>query len=116
MFRRLHLIANNTRFVVLGERGALTNLGSWMMSAMLRRLSDDWQAQYGHPLLVVESFVDPQRFAGTVYTAANWTYVGNSKGYARSNGHYTDPHGKPKRLYGPAPVWWTVNRCGFCPR
>ena len=116
LFRRLHLIANNTRFVVLGERGVFANLASWMMSAMLRRLSDDWQAQYGHPLLVVESFVDPQRFAGTVYTAANWTYVGNSKGYARSNGHYTDPHGKPKRLYGPAPVWWTVNRCGFCPR
>ena len=99
MFRRLHLIANNTRFVVLGKRGVFANLASWMMSAMLRRLSDDWQAQYGHPLLVVESFVDPQRFAGTVYTAANWTYVGNSKGYARSNGHYTDPHGKPKRLF-----------------
>ena len=34
-----------------------------------------------------------------MYEAANWSYVGNSKGYARSNGHYTDPHGKPKRLY-----------------
>ena len=99
MFKRLHLIANNTRFVVLGERGVFVNLASWMMSAMLRRLSDDWQEQYGHPLLVVESFVDPARFAGTVYTAANWTYVGDSKGYARCNGHYTDPHGKPKRLY-----------------
>ena len=99
MFRRLHLIANNTRFVVLGASGVYPNLASWMMSALLRRLSDDWQGQYGHPLLVVESFVDPARFAGTMYEAANWTYVGNSKGYARSNGHYTDPHGKPKRLY-----------------
>ncbi len=99
MYRRLHLLANNTRFVVLGERGVFGNLASWMMSAMLRRLSDDWQRQYGHPLLVVESFVDPARFAGTMYEASNWTYVGNSKGYARSNGHYTDPHGKPKRLY-----------------
>ena len=99
MFRRLHLIANNTRFVVLAERGVFANLGSWMMSAMLRRLSDDWQAQYGHRLLVAESFVDPARFAGTLYAAANWTYVGDSKGYARCNGHYTDPHGKPKRLY-----------------
>ena len=47
----------------------------------------------------MESFVDPARFSGTMYAAANWSYVGNSKGYARSNGHYTDPHGKPKRLY-----------------
>ena len=39
------------------------------------------------------------RFSGTMYEAANWSYVGNSKGYARSNGHYTDPHGKPKRMY-----------------
>ena len=99
MFGRLHLLANNTRFVVLGERGVFANLASWMMSAMLRRLSADWQRQYGHRLLVVESFVDPARFAGTMYEAANWSYVGNSKGYARCNGHYTDPHGKPKRLY-----------------
>ena len=80
MFGRLHLLANNTRFVVLGERGVFANLASWMMSAMLRRLSADWQRQYGHPLLVVESFVDPARFAGTMYEAANWSYVGNSKG------------------------------------
>ena len=44
MFRRLHLVANNTHFVVLGERGVLANLGSWMMAAMLRRISADWQA------------------------------------------------------------------------
>ena len=75
------------------------NLGSCMLSAMLRRLSDDWLHQYGHPLLVVESFVDPARFSGTMYAAANWSYVGNSKGYARCNGHYTDPHGQPKRTY-----------------
>ena len=99
MFKRLHLIANNTRFLVLGERGVFANLGSCMLSAMLRRLSDDWLQQYGHPLLVVESFVDPARFTGTMYAAANWSYVGNSKGYARCNGHYTDPHGQPKRLY-----------------
>ena len=98
-FKRLHLIANNTRFLVLAERGVFANLGSCMLSAMLRRLSDDWQDQYGHPLLAVESFVDPAHFSGTMYEAANWSYVGDSKGYARCNGHYTDPHGKPKRLY-----------------
>ena len=50
-----------------------------MMSAMLRRLSDDWQEQYGHPLLVVESFVDPARFSGTMYEAANWSYVATAR-------------------------------------
>ena len=99
MFRRLHLVANNTRFVVLGQRGVFPNLASRMMAAMLRQLSADWQHHYGHPLLVAESFVDPQRFSGTLYQAGNWTYVGDSKGYARSNGHYTDPHGHPKRLF-----------------
>ena len=99
MFPRLHLIANNTRFLVLGENGVFPNLASYCMSEMLRRLSDDWKEQYGHPLLIVESFVDPTRFAGTMYAAANWTYVGDSKGYARSNGHYTDVQGQSKRLY-----------------
>ena len=99
MFPRLHLIANNTRFLVLSENGVFPNLASYFMSAMLRRLSDDWQHEYGHPLLVVESFVDPTRFSGTMYEAANWSYVGDSKGYARSNGQYTDVQEQSKRLY-----------------
>ena len=99
MFGRLHLIANNTRFLVLSENGVFPNLASYFMSAMLRRLSDDWQHEYGHSLLAVESFVDPTRFAGTMYEAANWSYVGDSKGYARSNGQYTDVQEQSKRLY-----------------
>ena len=79
MFKRLHLIANNTRFLVLGERGVFANLGSCMLSAMVRRLSDDWLQQYGHRLLAVESFVDPAKFTGTMYAAANWSYVGNRR-------------------------------------
>ena len=67
LFPRLHLIANNTRFLVLSENRVFPNLASYFMSAMLRRLSDDWQHAYGHPLLVVESFVDPTRFTGTMY-------------------------------------------------
>ena len=99
LFPRLHLIANNTRFLVLSENRVFPNLASYFMSALLRRLSDDWQHAYGHPLLVVESFVDPTRFTGTMYEAANWTYVGDSKGYARSNGQYTDVQEQSKRLY-----------------
>ena len=98
-YRRLHLIANNTRFVILSPPGVFPHLGSWALARMTRRLSADWQAQYGHPLLVAESFVDPGRFAGTCYRAANWQFLGRTRGYARHNGRYTQPHGRPKRLY-----------------
>ena len=98
-YRRLHLIGNNTRFVILSRPGVFPHLASWALAAMTRRLSQDWQAAYGHPLLIGESFVDPAHFQGTLYQAANWHYLGNTRGFARHNGRYTDPHGKRKRLY-----------------
>ena len=98
-YRRLHLIGNNTRFVILSRPGVFPHLASLALAAMTRRLSQDWQAAYGHPLLIAESFVDPAHFQGTLYQAANWRYLGNTRGFARHNGRYTDPHGKPKRLY-----------------
>ena len=122
-FQRLHLIANNTRFVILGARGIFPCLASFAMAAMLRRLGDDWQSCYGHPMLIAESFVNPARFEGTLYEAANWHYLGDTRGFARHNGRYTDPHGAPKRLYvyplqrdacrrlsapGPLPAAWEL--------
>ena len=98
-YRRLHLIANNTRFVILSPPGVFPHLGSWALARMTQRLSADWEAQYGHPLLAAESFVDPGRFAGTCYRAANWQFLGRTRGYARHNGRYTQPHGRPKQLY-----------------
>ena len=98
-YRRLHLIANNTRFVILSTSEGFPHLGSCALARMTQRLSPDWQAQYGHPLLIAESFVDPARFAGTCYRAANWQFLGHSRGYARHNGRYTEPHGRPKQLY-----------------
>ena len=98
-FRRLHLIANNTRFLLLPDAGEAPNLGSFVMAGMLRRLSEDWKQAWGHPLELAEAFVEPLRFKGTVYRAGNWHAVGRSKGYARSNGRYTDPHGKPKEMF-----------------
>ena len=65
---------------------------------MLRRLSDDWKAAYGHPLELAETFVDPEKHHGTVYRASNWAPVGLTKGYARGRGGYTDPHGKLKEM------------------
>lgn len=98
-FRRLHLIANNTRFLVLPEASGIENLASRSLGRSLRRLSADWEALHGHPLELAETFVDPSRFAGTCYAASNWTRLGRTKGFARSNGSYTDPHGSPKDMF-----------------
>ncbi len=63
-FRRLRLVANNTRFLVLpGCRSP--NLASRVLGLSLRRLSRDMEDQTGHPVLLAETFVDPSRFAGT---------------------------------------------------
>jgi len=98
-FKNLHLIGNNTRFLILGEAGEFPNLASHFLSCMTRRLSEDWMELYGHGLLLAESFVDPAHFDGAMYKASNWKFVGRSRGYARSNGRYTEPHGKIKELY-----------------
>ena len=99
LFARLRLIANKTRFLILDAPGCFPNLASPALAAMVRRLSDDWSAAYGHSLLLAETFVDPSRFCGHMYKAAGWTRLGRTKGYARANGRYTDPHGVPKDLH-----------------
>ncbi len=98
-FKNLHLIGNNTRFLVLGKAGEFPNLASYFLSSMTRRLSSDWMERYGHGLLLAESFVDPRRFDGAMYKASNWEFAGLTRGYARSNGHYRKPHGNKKELY-----------------
>lgn len=67
----LKLIANNSRFLIL-PTGNDKNLGSRLLSLCLRRLPCDWVLKYGHPILLVETFVDPVRFYGGVYRASNW--------------------------------------------
>ena len=98
-FRRLHLIGNNTRFLVLPEASGVPGLASRALSRSLRRLSADWQETYGHPLELAEAFVDPTRYRGTCYRASNWTPVGRTKGFARHNGRYTDARGAAKEMY-----------------
>ena len=97
-FRRLHLIGNNTRFLVLPAASGIANLASRALSRSLRRLSADWEAAHGHPLELAETFVDPSRFRGTCYAASNWTRLGRTRGFARHSGSYTDPHGEPKEM------------------
>ena len=80
--RRLALVANNVRFLLLPER-PVPDLGSATLSCLVARLSAAWQAPYAHPLLVVETFVDPEYFHGPVYHAGGWTELGQPKGNGR---------------------------------
>ena len=82
-YGRLKLIANNSRFLILPEWHH-PNVGSRVLSLMQRRLVADWRARFGHPVLLLETFVDPQRFYGGVYRASNWTKLGLTQGYRRT--------------------------------
>lgn len=96
--RRLQLVVNNARFLLLPER-TVPNLGSAVLKRINARLSADWQERYGHPVLVVETFVDPSLFNGTVYTAAGWQELGLTQGNSRKSRDYYEPNGQPKRLF-----------------
>ena len=98
-FQRLNMVANNTRFLILSDPGLFPNLASHFLAGMTRRLSDDWQDAYGHGVLIAETFCDPAKFPGTMYRAAGWECRGQTKGFARANGRYTNPHGKPKDIF-----------------
>ena len=72
----LAFVVNNSRFLVLPERQRYPNLASRVLGLCLRRLSADWQERWGHPVLVVESFVDESRYRGTCYRACGFEAVG----------------------------------------
>ena len=96
-WQRLGLLANNSRFLLLpGVR--VNNLASRILGLNLARLSADWQAVHGHRLLLAETFIDPSRFAGTCYRAANWIELGSTRGFAKSNRSYVE-HGAAKRIW-----------------
>ena len=96
--RRLSLVTNNSRFLLLPDF-SVPNLGSRILRLNLDRLSGDWQSRYGHPVEVVETFVDPEQFCGTVYTASGWTELGQTDGWGRCQRDYYVKHDKPKRLF-----------------
>lgn len=87
-YDRLKLVANNSRFLILPD-WHVPNLGSRVLSMCQKRLSADWQNTFGHPLLLLETFVDPQHFNGTVYRAANWLCVGQTRGFRRTGKGYS---------------------------
>ena len=96
--RRLSLVVNNSRFLLMPHK-SVPNLGSRVLRLVLERLSDDWQRRYGHPVLAVETFVDPEQFCGTVYTANGWEELGQTDGWGRQRRDYYVKHDKPKRLF-----------------
>lgn len=97
-YDRLKLITNNSRFLILPE-WHLPNLASRILSLCHKRLAVDWQVVFGHPLVLIETFVDPQRFRGTIYKAANWVYVGDTKGFHRNGKGYSATAHSPKMIF-----------------
>lgn len=95
--QRLYLVANNTRFLILPWI-RVKHLASKILAFNLRRLSDDWHNVYNHPIHLAETFVDTSRFEGTCYKAANWRYVGQTKGSGKKGNDYQF-HGQSKAVY-----------------
>jgi hypothetical protein len=86
--KRLHLMTNNMRFLVL-PWVRVPHLASHVLSRIVRRIGDDWKRIYGHDVVLLETFVDVSRFRGTCYRAANWRYVGRTKGRSRNDRYAT---------------------------
>jgi hypothetical protein len=85
---RLRLIANQQRFLIL-PWVRVPHLASHLLAVATARLSADWQERYGHPLWLVETFVQIDRFAGTAYKAAGWTALGQTTGRTRQDRDHT---------------------------
>ncbi|OEU71033.1 MAG: hypothetical protein BA864_03275 [Desulfuromonadales bacterium C00003093] len=97
-YDRLKLVVNNSRFLILPDYH-VPNLGTRILALSQKRLLNDWLKKFGHPVLLLETFVDPKLFQGTVYKAANWSYVGDTKGYRRTPKGYSDKQLSPKMVF-----------------
>jgi len=82
--RNIHLLATNLRFLVL-PWVKVPHLASHILGRMARQLSADWERIYEHPLYFLETFVDPDRFRGTCYRAANWIVLGRTTGRGKDD-------------------------------
>jgi len=97
-YDRLKLLTNNSRFLIL-PKWHFPNLASRILSLCQKRVPSDWQRVFGHLVLLIETFVDPQRFQGTIYKAANWVYVGDTKGFYRTRQGYSATAQSPKMVF-----------------
>jgi len=80
----IRFIAYNTRFLIL-PWVSVSHLASHLLGRMAAMLSDDWRRMYGHPIYFVETFIDPGRFRGTCYRAANWQLLGRTTGRGKND-------------------------------
>ena len=78
----LHLLAYNSRFLILPSV-QVPHLASHLLARVARQIAADWPARYAHPVGLLETFIDPERFRGTCYRAANWIYLGLSAGLGK---------------------------------
>ena len=95
--RNLHLVTNNTRFLVL-PFVSIKFLASHLLALNARRITSDWISIYHHPLYLLETFVDKDRFKGTCYKAANWIWTGATKGTSKRGNHHLF-HGNIKNVF-----------------
>ena len=96
--QNIRLIAYNSRFLVLPWL-EVPHLASHLLGRMAQRLSRDWEAVYAHPVYYLESFVDPTRFQGTCYRAANWQFLGRTTGRGKAD-HTNKPNRSRKAVLG----------------
>jgi len=96
--RRRPLLANNSRLLVLPECHS-PNLISRFMKLLVGRLSQDWLERWGHPLALVETFVDPQLYQGTAYKVSGWSHLGKTAGWKRDAADFYIKHDAPKQIW-----------------
>ena len=95
--RNLHQVVNNVRFLLL-PWVSIQHLASKILGANARVIKRDWLAFYNTPIQLLETFVDMSRFPGTSYRAANWVYLGQTKGSAKRGNRYIH-HGRSKAVF-----------------
>lgn len=88
--KRLHLVINNARFLILPWITS-RNLASKLLALATRRVAEDWNTRYGYRPVLMESFVETQRFSGTCYRAANWIHVGQTQGRGKLDSLHQAP-------------------------
>jgi len=96
--RRLRLVTQNSRFLIL-PGVVCPNLASRLLKLGGQQLAVDFPRIHGHPVVLVESFVDPERYRGTCYQAAGWQALGRTAGWARAGKDYYQKHDRPKELW-----------------
>jgi hypothetical protein len=116
--QRLHLLANNTRFLILPWATSIPGLASHLLSRVVQQVGADWQRKYAHPIWLLETFVQRDRFTGACYRAAHWQWVGQTKGRTRQdapNGQWLQAPVKDIYLYPLDPRGAQRLRGATCP-